>query len=84
MALLSAAGPAMAWALREMLPLPGVAEASRWDALALIVLMGVPYTALFSVATWFLPGLTRSDREQLVKFIPGGQRVMAKWLARGA
>ena len=83
MVLLTALGPAFAWGLRALVHLPDVMQASRWDALGLIVLMGVPYTVLFSVAAWFVPGLTRTDREQIVKFIPGGQRIMAKWFAQG-
>lgn len=70
-------GARLAW---EFLP---VAEpASRWPAFAAMIATGVPYTVLFAAAAWLLPGFTAADREQLIRFIPGGGRYLARAAAR--
>ncbi len=50
------------------------APTGRWDAFMTCILTGGVYTVGFAAAMWFLPGLTPSDREQLIRFIPGGHR----------
>ncbi|MBN2309436.1 MAG: hypothetical protein JXR94_10725 [Candidatus Hydrogenedentes bacterium] len=52
-------------------------EPSRWTIVIGVCCMGVVYTALFAPAAWFLPGLTLQDKDQLVRFVPYGRRVLA-------
>ena len=82
MLLLAAAGPILAWAVRHAGHSPDVQDLTRWTAALQIALLGIPYTILFALASWFVPGLTRSDKEQIVKFIPGGQRIMRRFLEK--
>jgi hypothetical protein len=71
-----AAAPLLAWivswAWRALaLPLPS----ARWEALAYVIpTLGI-YTILFALAAALLPGLSRADKEQIVRFVPGGWRL---------
>mgnify|MGYP006278365245 CR=1 FL=1 len=82
MGLLLLAGPGLAWPVRAVAEWLGPAEAaSRWVALGRIVIMGAPYTVLFALAAWFVPGLKRADKEQIIKFVPMGQWLMRRFLS---
>lgn len=77
--LVIAAGALMAWGVNQGwlllgLPMPE----GRWDGLVACLLTGGVYTLGFALCTWFLPGLTASDREQLLRFIPGASRFLAR------
>lgn len=60
----------------EALPVPE--PASRWPALVAMFATGVPFVGLFALASFLLPGLTGEDREQLVRFVPGGGRFLSR------
>ena len=81
MLLLIMAGPALAWAVRLAwdamhLDLPF----TRWWAIVVLLILGLPYTGLFALAAWFLPGLTAHDKAQIVKFVPGAHRLVGRYL----
>ncbi|MCP4641580.1 MAG: hypothetical protein GY851_14145 [bacterium] len=70
------AGFGGAWGLRMLLRVLPVGEiTSRWEMVIAVCAMGVVYTGLFAVAAWFLPGLTVTDKDQVLRFIPYGKRV---------
>lgn len=70
---------ALAWGTREGWDWLGYGDPqSRWPAFASIVCTGTIYTALFVGAAYVLPGLTPSDREQFLRFLPGGSRIIAR------
>jgi O-antigen/teichoic acid export membrane protein len=54
--------------------LPFGTPSTRWPAFALMLGMGIVYSILFFVMAWFLPGLTPSDKERILKFVPMGRR----------
>ena len=56
--------------------LPISASPTRLTAAAAVLAMGFLYTALFAPCAWFLPGLTPVDKDQLVRFIPYGRRIL--------
>lgn len=64
-----------AWTDREL-------SSARLVALGSVLASGGIYAILFGTVAFGLPGLTGSDRDQLVKFMPMGQRVAAR-LRRG-
>jgi len=71
-----AMAPFLAWVVQHLwLGLPIELAASRWTDLLAFGCMGVVYSVLFGLAAWFGPGLTRLDKEQLVKFVPHGPRI---------
>ncbi len=81
MILLAASGPAAAWLLRAGWDGLGLDfTVSRWTAMAAIIALGIPYTGLFSLAAWFLPGLTARDKAQILKFVPGAHGVLSRFL----
>jgi hypothetical protein len=47
-----------------------------------MIATGIPYTILFVAAAVLLPGFTAGDREQLVRFVPGGGRFLSRAAAR--
>lgn len=70
------AAPLLAWCVSWVwraaaLPLP----TGRWEALGYVIPTLGAYTAMFVLAAAFLPGLSRSDKEQIVRFVPGGWRL---------
>jgi hypothetical protein len=74
---LALAGVALSWGIHELwfaLGLPS--PVGRWEALLVCGITGSVYTALFAVASWVLPGLTETDREQLIRFLPGARRFL--------
>jgi len=80
LALLIAVAPLLAYLLRiGWLALPMAHSTGRWWALGELVILGIPYTLFFALASWYLPGLSEADKEQILKFIPGARR-MAAWL----
>ena len=48
---------------------------SRWPAFGAILVTGVIYSLLSLPLIWRLPGLTAEDKQQLIAFLPGGQRL---------
>jgi O-antigen/teichoic acid export membrane protein len=58
------------------------APLSRWPAFFSIVCTGTLYTVLCGFAAFLLPGLTPGDREQVIRFLPGGSRALARRSAR--
>lgn len=71
------AGVGLAWGIHYLwfaLGLPS--PVGRWDALLICFVTGSIYAMLFAVASWFLPGLTETDREQFIRFIPGARRFL--------
>ena len=74
------AAPLLAWLIRlgwRMVPLE--LPPTRWFAVLEVGILGTFYTILFSLAAWFLPGLTAADKDQLIRFVPMGRRI-ATWL----
>ena len=79
------AAVAGAWGIRLVCAsVFAVADENRIGLIALVGGMGVLYTGLFALAAWFLPGLTYRDKEQLVKFLPIGERIKERLLRDGA
>lgn len=83
---LAIAAPCLAWCavqgfdalgLRELIPF------TRFGAIAALGVLGSVYTALFAAAAWFLPGLPVEDKRQVLKLVPGGGRIAARWLPTG-
>jgi hypothetical protein len=69
---------ALAWGVHTGWLALGLHEPhGRWDAFAVCVITGGIYSIGFAAAAWFLPGLTRSDREQLIRFIPGAGKLVS-------
>ena len=64
----------LAWNLLDA-PLPF----TRFGALAVIVVLGTPYTLLFALSLWRLPGLPPEDKDQLIRFIPKGRQLLARF-----
>ncbi len=81
MLLLCAAGPLLAWIVRMgWLGVGGELPFTRWYAVVHLAALGIPYTGLFALAAWFLPGLTHGDKDQVLRFVPGAKRVLGRYL----
>lgn len=81
MLLLIPAGPLLAWGVRyafDALPLD--LPWTRWYAIPSIGMLGVPYTILFAAAALFVPGLPADDKQQLIRFVPGGTAFARRFL----
>jgi len=71
------AGILLAWLTRtawDAIPL-GL-PFTRWPSLLAIACNGCVFTGLFALASWFLPGLTATDKDQLVRFVPYGHTIL--------
>ena len=67
--------PLCSWLVRygwDTLQLP--IGLTRWPALLEVGATGILYSMLYLPAVWFLPGLTKEDKKQIIRFIPGTQR----------
>ncbi len=53
-------------------------EDNRWIALVVVGGMGVLYSLAFMALAWSLPGLTATDKDQLVRLVPLGNRIRAR------
>jgi O-antigen/teichoic acid export membrane protein len=79
MLLVVLAGCFLAWLVDRGWHWLGIWEPTgRWDALVVVGITGSVYTIAFALATWFLPGLTDSDRDQLRRFLPGANRFLPR------
>jgi O-antigen/teichoic acid export membrane protein len=81
MILLIPAGPLLAWVVRLgydalQLDLPW----TRWYAIPALFMLGVPFTGLFALAALFVPGLPAADKQQLIRFVPGGRKFARRFL----
>ncbi len=75
--LLLLVAPTLAYLVRAgWYALEPIEATSRWPAFAVVLPTGALYTLLFFGALWCLPGLTREDRERLIRFVPGGHRFL--------
>lgn len=73
------AAPACAWGVVAAYDLVGLREiipATRFGAVVALGVLGIPYTVLFVLAAWFLPGLPSEEKRQVLKLIPGGKRFL--------
>jgi len=78
---LTIAAPLCAWlvvlafdaaGLREMIPW------SRFGSIIALGILGTTYTVLFAASAWLLPGLPQDDKQQVLKLIPGSERILAR------
>lgn len=61
--------------------LPAQADVNRWTSLIAVLILGIAYSLIFAAAAWYLPGLTRKDKEQVLRFLPKGH-LLANRLGR--
>lgn len=78
---LTVASVALAWGVHAAwfavgLPMPD----GRWEAILACAITGGIYSVGFALAAWFLPGLTATDRDQFIRFIPGAKRFLKSGL----
>ena len=53
-------------------------DMSRLVAAVSILLIGGVYTLVFGLIAWYVPGLTREDKDQLIRFVPYGHKLLIK------
>lgn len=80
---LTIAAPALAWLIVQAFGALGLREAipfTRAGAVLALGLLGTSYTVCFMAAAWFLPGLPVDEKRQVLKLVPGGRRIAARYL----
>jgi O-antigen/teichoic acid export membrane protein len=61
--------------------LPIGLEDERWPSFVAIGLLGSVYTVIYTIVIFALPGLSAKEKDQLLRFIPYGQRIAARLTA---
>jgi O-antigen/teichoic acid export membrane protein len=77
------AAPAIAFcvhALWEHGPIPW--PDTRFECLVGILASGILYSAIYLPMTWFMPGLDADDKNRIVGFFPGGQRLRKRLIRK--
>lgn len=78
MFLLIAVACGLAMFLRFLLGMASLGPGDpRQTVVVALICMGILYTGLYAVAVWFLPGLKPQDKDQLVRLMPYGSRILA-------
>jgi len=53
-------------------------EENRWIAIGVVGVMGVMYSVAFAGLVWYLPGLTASDKDQVLRLLPVGDSIRTR------
>lgn len=53
---------------------------SRWPSVISVGTQGAVYCALFGIAMLLVPGLSRREKMQVLRLIPGGKRILGPWV----
>jgi O-antigen/teichoic acid export membrane protein len=55
---------------------------SRWTALAYLFFSGIVYSGFCGLAAFFVPGLNKSDKDRIARFLPGGSVLIERYRSR--